>query len=107
MANGEWRCGVGDRACRVCGCTEYEPCEPPCGWADEELCTACEGRPAELYDALAGCVLAMALWGSWEDGVPLGATDTGEVGEVGKAFERACELLGVRRDNVFQELRRE
>jgi hypothetical protein len=25
----------------VCGCTEFEPCEPPCGWAEVNLCTGC------------------------------------------------------------------
>lgn len=30
-------------ACVKCGCTEFEPCEPPCGWASHypPLCTAC------------------------------------------------------------------
>lgn len=29
--------------CRVCGCTDAEACEPPCGWApgEEDLCTSC------------------------------------------------------------------
>jgi hypothetical protein len=27
--------------CRVCGCTEREPCNPPCAWFDESLCTSC------------------------------------------------------------------
>jgi hypothetical protein len=42
-----------ERRCRVCGCDHFTPCETesgPCGWADATLCTACEGRPAELYD---------------------------------------------------------
>ena len=37
--------------CRVCGCTERQPCEPPCGWFDGDLCTGC----AEV-------VLAVANW---------------------------------------------
>lgn len=27
--------------CRVCGCTQNDPCEPPCGWAEDDLCSAC------------------------------------------------------------------
>lgn len=27
--------------CRVCGCTHFDPCPEGCGWADEDLCTAC------------------------------------------------------------------
>jgi hypothetical protein len=37
--------------CRVCGCTEIDPCDPPCGWAEEDLCTTCQ-------DAIE----AMATW---------------------------------------------
>ena len=29
--------------CRICSCTETEPCTPPCAWADETwtLCSNC------------------------------------------------------------------
>ncbi len=27
--------------CRVCGCTEREPCCPPCSWAQADLCSNC------------------------------------------------------------------
>src|ERR1700726_2668963 len=27
--------------CRVCGCTEREPCNPPCAWFEADLCTGC------------------------------------------------------------------
>src|SRR4051794_7577266 len=27
--------------CRVCSCTEREACNPPCAWADVDLCTGC------------------------------------------------------------------
>lgn len=29
--------------CRVCGCTDREPCEPPCSWTAHEtdLCSGC------------------------------------------------------------------
>ncbi|MCD6405486.1 MAG: hypothetical protein J7M19_06640, partial [Planctomycetes bacterium] len=40
-----------ERICRVCGCTEFEPCltaEGPCHWVEPDLCSACaenrEGR---------------------------------------------------------------
>ncbi len=36
----------GQRACRVCGCTELQACvDPPhgaCAWAGPDLCTACQ-----------------------------------------------------------------
>ncbi|MCR9218960.1 MAG: hypothetical protein NXI21_01920 [Alphaproteobacteria bacterium] len=39
---------ISDRQCRLCGCTDITACvEPdgsPCGWADEDLCTACSAR---------------------------------------------------------------
>lgn len=42
--------------CRVCGCTDREPCAPPCSWAEGEadLCSTC---------AAAACVLV-----SWREG---------------------------------------
>jgi hypothetical protein len=27
--------------CRVCGCSEQDGCDVGCGWADDNLCTAC------------------------------------------------------------------
>ena len=27
--------------CRICACTEREPCEPLCSWFEEDLCTSC------------------------------------------------------------------
>jgi len=35
--------------CRVCGCTKNNPCDPPCGWVAEGLCTSCqfEVQPAD------------------------------------------------------------
>lgn len=27
--------------CRVCGCTEVNACNPPCGWAEADLCSSC------------------------------------------------------------------
>ena len=36
----------GFMACRVCGCTQIEPCNPPCAWAGDDergdLCSTCE-----------------------------------------------------------------
>lgn len=31
------------QVCRECGCSEMDACFPACGWAEEELCTACVG----------------------------------------------------------------
>lgn len=33
--------------CRICGCTEHTPCDPPCAWADEGICTACAEKAHE------------------------------------------------------------
>jgi hypothetical protein len=39
--------------CRICGCTETEPCNPPCAWASGDfrgdICTSC----ADLAQAVA------------------------------------------------------
>ncbi len=35
---------VDSQICRVCGCSQYEPCETesgPCHWVEEDLCSAC------------------------------------------------------------------
>ena len=36
---------AGERACRVCGCTEWNACldlfGTPCHWAEHDLCSAC------------------------------------------------------------------
>ena len=31
-------------ACRVCGCTEQNPCPGGCHWVEHDLCSACEGK---------------------------------------------------------------
>jgi hypothetical protein len=39
--------------CRVCGCTEREPCygpDGPCGWAEADLCTSCEEAVLTMCD---------------------------------------------------------
>lgn len=36
--------------CRVCGCTEIEACNPPCGWADGDLCTTCAEAVRSLLE---------------------------------------------------------
>jgi hypothetical protein len=27
--------------CRICGCTDEEPCDGPCGWVEGDLCSEC------------------------------------------------------------------
>ena len=43
------RAGGHERACRVCGCTNFTPCtEPdgfPCCWVEKDLCSACAYHP--------------------------------------------------------------
>ena len=33
-----------EMTCRVCGCTHFTPCDPPCAWAEPGLCTACKDK---------------------------------------------------------------
>jgi len=38
--------------CRVCGCSQLNPCETdegPCGWAESDLCSACVDWPAPSF----------------------------------------------------------
>ena len=49
--------------CKVCGCSDREPCDPPCGWSDIEanLCTACEDAADALVEwALGSRRISMA-----------------------------------------------
>ena len=38
--------------CRVCGCWDCDACvdddDEPCGWAEDDLCTACAGKEVTL-----------------------------------------------------------
>jgi hypothetical protein len=34
--------------CRICGCTEIDACNPPCGWVEEGLCSTCWQAVAAL-----------------------------------------------------------
>lgn len=36
--------------CRVCKCTDIEPCDPPCSWAEVDLCSTCQEAAAALAD---------------------------------------------------------
>ncbi len=40
--------------CRVCNCTEERACDPPCAWADRDLCTLCNDAVLELVKWLRG-----------------------------------------------------
>lgn len=33
--------GVKQQRCVICGCTEREPCNPPCSWYGPGICTTC------------------------------------------------------------------
>jgi protein gp37 len=35
----------GERACRVCGCTQNNACEDGCYWVEDNLCNKCVGKP--------------------------------------------------------------
>ena len=52
-----------------------------------------EDMEAELAAGLRDMVKAMALWGSWEDGIPEAGDDAH--GSVGYAFDNACDVLGL------------
>lgn len=38
--------------CRVCGCTELDACNPPCGWqaGHEDLCTTCHAAAEAIHE---------------------------------------------------------
>jgi len=40
--------------CRVCSCTERQPCEPPCGWDQVDLCTGCAATVDALVEWVTG-----------------------------------------------------
>ena len=44
------RYGAGMMACRVCGCTEIEACNPPCSWVAPSLCSGCAGIVHAITD---------------------------------------------------------
>jgi len=37
-------CACGERVCRVCGCSDLEPCLGGCSWVQEDLCSACANQ---------------------------------------------------------------
>jgi hypothetical protein len=32
-------------ACRVCGCSHWDPCPEGCWWVEPDLCSSCARRP--------------------------------------------------------------
>lgn len=34
----------GERMCRVCGCTQENPCDGGCYWVEEDLCSTCKAK---------------------------------------------------------------
>jgi hypothetical protein len=49
--------------CRWCRCTHFEPCEPPCGWANREqtVCTSCVPLDKAMRNAPGRAALAQFL----------------------------------------------
>ncbi len=35
-------------SCRVCHCTEHQPCNPPCSWSEPDLCSSCDAAAIEV-----------------------------------------------------------
>jgi len=44
--------------CRVCGCTEENACNPPCGWAFANLCTNCSSVASAIAEWMDSAVRA-------------------------------------------------
>jgi len=67
-----------------------------CIWCGSDSCG--EGVDAvlrerdELRAVVGRLVEAMAIWGSWEDGVPAAGDD--EMGRVGRAYDAGCAIVG-------------
>jgi hypothetical protein len=36
--------------CYVCGCSDREPCNPPCGWQYDDICSTCANAVAALVE---------------------------------------------------------
>ena len=42
------RAAIQIRHCRICGCSDYDPCEGGCSWVDDSLCSRCaDGLPVD------------------------------------------------------------
>src|SRR6185369_10499185 len=61
-------------ACRVCGCTEHNACEEGCSWVKVEkesppLCSACDGRPADMAEAITRSLSIQRKYGADNTGL--------------------------------------
>lgn len=53
---GELARGANPGLCRCCGCSQFDACveqiaigvRAPCAWVQEDLCSACDGKPAPV-----------------------------------------------------------
>ena len=36
--------------CRICGCSDFNACYPPCHWVEPNLCSRCDGNPDRAPD---------------------------------------------------------
>lgn len=67
----------GERACRVCGCTEYFACAPySCSWIEADLCSECDGKPAPAERAVKYARVGKKQAGRLLDGVEHNAFPT-------------------------------
>jgi hypothetical protein len=46
-------------ACRVCGCTQHDPCPEGCGWYQADLCTSCAVPDRADLDEVADLVASL------------------------------------------------
>ena len=55
--------------CKICGCTEQDPCNPPCAWDTPGVCTTCATAAEALADWLREAVRPKkaALWREAEE----------------------------------------
>jgi hypothetical protein len=65
-------------ACRVCGCTEHNACEDGCSWVKVEdgsppLCSACDGKPGDLAEAVKRALSLQRKYGADNVGLEVAA----------------------------------
>lgn len=85
--------------CRVCGCDYLTPCETaegPCAWAGFDLCTACEGRPAQLRDALERLATAAQHACELDERMAAGAAVPSEVEKIARRELRRAAMAAQR-----------
>ncbi len=88
----------GNLRCKVCGCTEFQPCDPPCSWSEleEGLCSLCEDTADAMVEWAMGAnrsaVLRCSFPKCWR-GSRLLPGSLGRLGECRVTFRDVDDFL--------------